>query len=657
MEPKWSPPREVHQHHEPIGRGGIQRELLRSHLTLTAIGVALLLISLVSTLWVRASAFRLATVREPTARASMRALSGTQRSLAEMHGWVALGDPTFKTGRKNAWVSEIRPGVEELQALSNFWPDSQDVRRLKEVARLLDDLEESQWWIEEVSQTPGNEPARLFLNRDIEPIARSVVSAISAMIDEENQLVGMPQRKQLLATMADFQVAFASSWGALRDFVGTGTGESEAAFRDGLRLATEKFQGLLSQAYLLTEGPTDLLDWLGDEFPAYGPLCDKAIALRRTDEWDIAQHWLGAETAPLARQITSLLGDMATKQNTRASEEAAVVIRISNAAMGLSLLLIAAMAAAAPALSVRRAARIADPIRKLAHATEALTARRLNEDIPLEGGLEIQQLTRSFNTMRTSIQQAEEALVRQAQELARSNRELDDFAYIASHDLKEPLRGIHNYSTFLLEDYADKLDEDGRQKLETLVRLTQRMEALIETLLYYSRVGRLDLAIRDTDLGVVLHEVLDSLKPLTHEGGVDVRIPKPLPHMLCDQARVGEIFRNLVTNAIKYNDKAEKWVEIGCQTDGEPQTPMVFYVRDNGIGIRENHMDSIFRIFKRLHGRDKYGGGTGAGLTIAKKIVERHGGHIWVESQMGEGTTFYFTLEAEHHDGPADPAG
>jgi signal transduction histidine kinase len=654
---KWLLRWDGHQPYEPIRSGGIRSELLRSHLTLTAIGVALLLIGLVSTLWVRASAFRLATVREPTARASMRALSGTQRSLAEMHGWVTLGDPTFKTGRKNAWLTEIRPGVEELQELSNFWPDWQDVDRLKEVARLLDDLEESQWWIEEVSQTPGNEPARLFLTRDIEPIAGSVVSAISAMIDEENQLVGMHQRKQLLATMADFQGAFAGSWGALRDFVGTGARESETAFRDGLRLATEKFQALQSQAYLLTEGPSDLLDSLEDEFPAYAPLCDRAIALRKTDEWDIAQHWLGTETAPLARQITNLLGNMATKQNTRASEEAAIVIRISNAAMGLSLLLIAAMAAAAPVLSVRRAARIADPIRRLAHATEALTARRLNEDIPLEGGLEIQQLTRSFNAMRTSIQQAEEALVRQAQELSRSNAELDDFAYIASHDLKEPLRGIHNYSNFLLEDYEDKLDDDGRQKLETLVRLTQRMEALIEALLYYSRVGRLDLAIRDTELGLVVNEVLDSLRPLIHDAGVEVRIPQPLPHMRCDQARVGEIFRNLVTNAIKYNDKPEKWVEINYRTDGAPQAPRVFYVRDNGIGIRENHLDSIFRIFKRLHGRDKYGGGTGAGLTIAKKIVERHGGRIWVESQVGEGTTFYFTLEGEHDDGSPDPAG
>lgn len=638
-------------------KGGLRRELLRSHLTLTAMGVVLLVVGLVSTFWVRESASRLATVREPTARASLRALSGTQRSLAEMHGWVALGDPSFREGRLNAWTTEIRPGVAELQALSAFWRDSQDVRRLRKLALLLDDLEESQWWVEDVSHTPGNEPARLVLTRDIEPIARSILAALSAMMDEENQPAGAQQRKHLLTTIADFQGAFASSWGAIRDFVGTGTKETERAFREGLRLATERYQTLASQAYLLTEGTAELLGRIGEEFPAYAPLCEQAIALRKSDQWDVAQHWLGTETAPLAREITGLLGAMATEQNTLASQEAALVINISNAAMGLSLLLIAAMGVAAPVLSVRRAAHIAEPIHRLALATEALAAGRLKEDIPVEGGLEMQQLTRSFNSMRASIQQAEAALVRQAQELVRSNAELDDFAYIASHDLKEPLRGIHNYSNFLLEDYADKLDEEGRQKLETLVRLTQRMEAFIEALLHYSRVGRLDLAIRDTDLDAVVGEVLDSLRPLIQETGVEVRLPTRLPHMRCDQARVGEIFRNLISNAIKYNDKPQKWIEIGCRNERGAEAPLVFYVRDNGIGIRANHLEAIFRIFKRLHGRDKYGGGTGAGLTIAKKIVERHGGRIWVESEPGEGTTFFFTLQGEKDHGPAHPAG
>ena len=242
-------------------------------------------------------------------------------------------------------------------------------------------------------------------------------------------------------------------------------------------------------------------------------------------------------------------------------------------------------------------------------------------------------------------------------DLTRSNQELDDFAYIASHDLKEPLRGIHNYATFLVEDYGDKFDDEARSKLETLKNLSQRMETLIDSLLEFSRVGRLDLAIRETDLNTVVAEVLESLSISITERGVEVRIPRPLPRVQCDQARIGEVFRNLVTNAIKYNDKPLKWIEIGYESKSsdpahEPaakpeRATCTFYVRDNGIGIREKFYEPIFRIFKRLHGRDKFGGGTGVGLTIVKKIIERHGGRIWLESAQNEGTTFYFTLTGE----------
>ena len=230
-------------------------------------------------------------------------------------------------------------------------------------------------------------------------------------------------------------------------------------------------------------------------------------------------------------------------------------------------------------------------------------------------------------------------------ELARSNQELDDFAYIASHDLKEPLRGIHNYANFLLEDYAEELDAEGRSKLETLTLLAMRMEALIDSLLQFSRVGRVELSNQETDLNEVVHMTLESLQITLREDAVDVRIPRPLPKVRCDQVRTREVFHNLVVNAIKYNDKPHKWVEIGWQDGGDG--PPAFYIRDNGIGMQQKHHDAIFRMFKRLHGRDKYGGGTGVGLTIVKKIVERHGGRIRVESSVGEGTTFYFTLAPE----------
>jgi PAS domain S-box-containing protein len=241
--------------------------------------------------------------------------------------------------------------------------------------------------------------------------------------------------------------------------------------------------------------------------------------------------------------------------------------------------------------------------------------------------------------------------------LEESNKELDDFAYIASHDLREPLRGIANYVGYLMEDYADRLDDEGREKLETLVRLCRREDSLIDALLEYSRVGRTELVLEPVDLNMVLGQVLDRIGHLLTDAAVEMRIPEALPTVRCDRMRISEVYFNLITNAVKYNDKEHKWVEIGYQmTDkrsdgvsaaahpaGRSAGP-VLYVRDNGIGIQERHYERIFSIFQRLHGRDKFGGGIGAGLTIVKKIIERHNGKIWVASEYGQGATFYFTL-------------
>ncbi|MGB7084417.1 MAG: ATP-binding protein, partial [Phormidesmis sp.] len=248
-------------------------------------------------------------------------------------------------------------------------------------------------------------------------------------------------------------------------------------------------------------------------------------------------------------------------------------------------------------------------------------------------------------------------------ELTRRNSELDSFTYIASHDLKEPLRGIHNYASFLLEDYGEALDEGGTAKLDTLMRLTQRMQEMIESLLRYSRLGRADLVMRSVDVGELVCEVIEVVQ-MSRPQNVSFQIERSLPPVNGDYAQISELFMNLITNAIKYNDKAEKRIEIGYLAADEQAADEqaahelndsskaavpcpIFYVRDNGIGIREKHIDSVFRIFKRLHPATRFGGGTGAGLTITQKIVERHGGTIWIDSVYGEGSTFYFTLAAD----------
>ncbi len=189
----------------------------------------------------------------------------------------------------------------------------------------------------------------------------------------------------------------------------------------------------------------------------------------------------------------------------------------------------------------------------------------------------------------------EHELRRAMEELVRSNAELDDFAYTVSHDLKEPLRGIRNYITYLEEDCGPELAEDAAAKLDAISRLTTHLNGLIEGVLSYSRIGRVELQTQDTDLHDIVTDILGSLKPLLTERHIDVRIPHRLPVVSCDPVGAGQVFRNLITNAIKYNNKDNPWIEIGrlerCPAGAhiviEPKhTPeAVFFVRDNGIGI------------------------------------------------------------------------
>ena len=248
----------------------------------------------------------------------------------------------------------------------------------------------------------------------------------------------------------------------------------------------------------------------------------------------------------------------------------------------------------------------------------------------------------------TDLKQKEMQLLKYTRELKRSNQELDDFAYIASHDLREPLRGLLTQAAFLVEDYQDKLDAEGHRRLHRLAYLSQRMEKLISDLLYFSRLGRTELAIQETDLNDVVGEIRQMMDIFLKERNARIVIPQRMPLVVCDKIRIGEVLRNLITNAVKYNDKPEPIVEVGYTES--VKIPVgnekgAFYVRDNGVGIEPQFYEAIFRIFKRLDNPSvKKEDGTGSGLTFVKKIIERHKGHIWLISEPGKGSTFYFTL-------------
>ncbi len=244
-------------------------------------------------------------------------------------------------------------------------------------------------------------------------------------------------------------------------------------------------------------------------------------------------------------------------------------------------------------------------------------------------------------------------LLRHAAALARSNTELDAFSGTVAHDLKEPLRGIQQYVGFLLEDYGGVLDEAGHKQLDEVRWLAERTQGQMDALFEYSRVGRVELAWGEVDMQEVVDEVLLTVSARLQENRLEVRIPRRLPRVECDGVRIRQVWANLFTNAAKYHQTGEpRWMEVGFHAPGEPLAPSarrrpdeyVFYVRDNGIGIPERFHEAIFDMFRRLHPAHAHGGGSGAGLAIARRLVRLHGGELWVESAPGQGSTFFFTL-------------
>ncbi len=218
-----------------------------------------------------------------------------------------------------------------------------------------------------------------------------------------------------------------------------------------------------------------------------------------------------------------------------------------------------------------------------------------------------------------------------------ANRELADFAHVAAHDLKAPLRGIGSLADMMSAEYGDRLDEHGRELLDTLLGRARRMYSLVDSVLQYSQFGRVAEKKQKVDLNKLLQEVITAIAPPEN---IAISVGSRLPSLMCDKTRMTQIFQNLVDNAVKYMDKPRGQIRIDC---AEEDGFWKFSVADNGRGIREKHFEKIFQMFQTLASRDEIEG-TGIGLAIVKKLVETSGGSLWVESQVDEGSTFFFTL-------------
>ncbi len=325
--------------------------------------------------------------------------------------------------------------------------------------------------------------------------------------------------------------------------------------------------------------------------------------------------------------------------------------------LAIALIVIVVILSGIAAFSITQS--VARPIKILAEGAEVVGKGDLNHKINIKAKDELGQLSTAFNNMTENLKKSEaelrrhrdslEVLVKERtsdleasnRDLARSNESLEQFAYVASHDLQEPLRVMSNYSQLIEKRYKDRLDQDANDFIDFIVDAASRMQRLITDLLAYSRVGRKDLVLTEVDFNEVVRKVIYGMSSTIESGGGAVTYDK-LPVLTAHETSIMQVFQNLISNALKFRgDKVPKIHISAKKDDGK----WLFSVADNGLGIDPQYHERIFQIFQRLHSRQEYSG-TGIGLSICKKIVSNYGGRIWVESEAGKGSTFYFTIPA-----------
>ncbi|MFE9605593.1 ATP-binding protein [Streptomyces hokutonensis] len=360
-------------------------------------------------------------------------------------------------------------------------------------------------------------------------------------------------------------------------------------------------------------------------------------------DFDRLRTLSAAQNADLARAVTEGRAHLAHQRTVRDTVLSGMV---------------AAFLLTGVALAVLVRLLVTRPLEALSTASERVAAGDFAHRITGDGPADLTAVAGAVEGMRRRIvaeldasREKEEVLGRQADELdaqavelRRSNAELEQFAYVASHDLQEPLRKVASFCQLLEKRYGDQLDERGLQYIDFAVDGAKRMQVLINDLLTFSRVGRLDDTREKVGLDQALDKALHNLAAAVEESEARIDRPERLPETVGDPTLLTMLWQNLVGNALKFRhpDRAPQ-VSVTCAPD--PETPGMWRlcVTDNGIGIPEEFTDKVFVIFQRLHSRDAYGG-TGIGLALCKKIVEHHGGRIWIDSTVGEGTRFCFTL-------------
>ncbi len=400
----------------------------------------------------------------------------------------------------------------------------------------------------------------------------------------------------------------------------------------------------------------DFLDEIERAHIAYDATVSRIFKLISAGDYQLSLADLNAierKQQLLSAELKGLVGEV-RRRTARSLRHAEQVESLARNILLLGLAISLVVGAVIAGLIVRG---IVLPLRDLERAAGQIAEGDFAVHLPVVSRDETGEVSRAFNTMsdklvefRSQIEQKNRMLAAnleltdsQKKDLERINTELDSFVYTVSHDIAAPLTGIAGYGSYLEKNYRDVLDEKGMRSVKGIRRSAERLNALIKDLLTLSRISRIKNPYENANIQRVAESVLERLEFNIREADVDVHVPENLPVVRCDRIKITEVFFNLINNAVKFSSRDNKTrprVEIGY---ADRHHYHEFYVRDNGIGIDPKDHKEVFGMFRRLNPSREYEG-TGAGLSIVKKIVEDHGGKIWIDSRVGEGSAFFFTI-------------
>ena len=432
----------------------------------------------------------------------------------------------------------------------------------------------------------------------------------------------------------------------LRAYVTTGSQAQLVPFENARR----QYPGQVQELQLLARDDAPLRAEVGrisEEVNDYVGLWADAVLDIADDNLDVARSVIVSEEGRArVSRIRAAFRSMFTRARSEAAAKERQASERSDIAVGMGLAAIVLVLALCGLLAWLLRRTILRPIKRVASATETVAAGDLTARVPADRRDELGDLARAFNDMAASLERSREELAKRARELENSNRELEDYASVTSHDLQGPLVTIGMYAELL----AQRVEDPEARELAVHIRDgAAGMRRLVRELLAYARLDRSAGRRERVELGDSLQEALDNLAGPIADANAEI-ISEPLPEVMGDPARLTQLLQNLLTNAIKFTEDGEPRVEVtSAVEDGMARVS----VHDNGIGFAPGQTDVIFRPFHRLHGADRFEG-TGIGLAVCQKIVDQHGGRIWADGRPGEGATFHFTLPLAEAPEPDD---